>query len=500
MIVRLFDTLSKEVTTLQTLEPGRVKMYCCGITPYSNTHIGHTRTFFSYDLLYRVLVDAGYHVDWARNITDVEDKIIAKALAEGVTPGDIVRRYVTEQTEVFDKFRLKVPDEPRVTETIPEILEMIGTLIKKDHAYVSSSGVYFRVHRFGDYGKLSRNKVAELRKGARVEVDESKEDAVDFVLWKFAKPGEPAEVIWPSPWGAGRPGWHIECSAMIHKKFGDTIDIHMGGRDLIFPHHECEIAQSEAATGKTFSSIWLHCGMVTLYGEKMSKSTNHFVSIADFLKRYPDEVLRLVFLSTSYSQPLDYTDELATENYKKLAKIYRAVALFDSYAQAKPTGPDTSSATGTGASAIFVGMDELCQAMRSHLREDLGSAAALGVFFDFVRQANQALAALEKRGQTLSAADQEALKDQWPRFKAWMSETLGLLGSTPQEFFALAAALRRDEGDHLDDTRVEHLIAQRNSARAAKDWAAADRVRDELLNHGIQVQDTPSGTKWTVDI
>ena len=498
MGVQLFDTLSKDLKALQPLVAGDVKMYCCGITPYSNTHIGHTRTFFSYDLLYRVLTDAGYRVEWARNITDVEDKIIAKARAENVRAREIVDRYVTEQTEVFEKFRLKFPDEPRVTESIPEIIGIIGTLIDKGYAYTSQSGVYFRVGRFADYGKLSGNKVADLRKGARVEVNESKEDPVDFVLWKFAKEDEPEDVIWPSPWGAGRPGWHIECSAMIHKKFGDTIDIHMGGRDLIFPHHECEIAQSEAATGKTFAGIWLHCGMVTLYGEKMSKSTNHYVSISDFLKSFPHEVLRLVFLSTSYSQPLDYTTELATENYKKLAKIYRAVALFDDYAAAAPTW--AAGAGSEGPTAVFAGLAGLRDEMRRRLQEDLGSAAAMGVFFEFLRRANQGLAAMEKKGQTLSAQDAEALRVHWPAFKSWMSDTVGLLTMSPQEFFAMAAALRQDEARHLDDAALAVLVAARHEARAQKNWARADEIRNELLGHGIQIQDTPAGTKWTVEI
>lgn len=494
--IRLFDTLTKSSRTLGTIVPGEVKMYCCGITPYSNTHLGHTRTFFSYDLLYRVLSDAGYTVQWARNITDVEDKIIKKAVAEKVPAQEIVTRYVSEQTEVFNEFRLKVPDEPRVTETIPEIIDMIGALIEKGCAYVSHSGVYFRVSRFPDYGKLSRNRVSELRKGARIEVDESKEDAVDFVLWKFAKPDEPNDVIWPSPWGPGRPGWHIECSAMIKKKFGDSIDIHMGGRDLIFPHHECEIAQSEAVTGKHFSNFWLHCGMVTLYGEKMSKSTNHYVAIADFLKSYPHEVLRLVFLSTAYAQPLDYTDELARENFKKLAKIYRAVALFDEYA----AGAETSGVADANGPGIFASLSELRRNMQKHLFEDLGSAAALGAFFEFVRRANQGLAAMEKRGQTLGKEDLLVLRTEWPVFKAWMAGTLGLLTYTPDEFFAAAAALRRDDSSHIDAAGLAELIERRNAARAAKDWELSDKLRNELLGHGVQIQDTPAGTKWTVEI
>jgi cysteinyl-tRNA synthetase len=497
MSLRLHDTLTKETKPFIPMNPGQVMMYCCGITPYSNTHIGHTRTFFSYDLLYRTLVDAGFKVQWARNITDVDDKIIVKAQAEGISTQALVNRFVSEQTEVFKQFNLNFPDEPRVTESIPEIIQMIETLVSKEFAYASASGVYFRVSRFTEYGKLSKNKVAELRKGARIEVDESKEDPVDFALWKFAKPGEPEDVIWPSPWGAGRPGWHIECSAMIAKRFGDAIDIHMGGRDLIFPHHECEIAQSESATGKAFSNYWLHCGMVTLYGEKMSKSTNHFVAIADFLKNYPHEVLRLLFLSTSYSQPLDYTDELATENYKKLAKIYRAVALFDSYAAA--SGADTDLRKES-AEAVFAELNGLRDSMRAHLHEDLGSAAALGSFFEFVRKANQRLAALEKRNERLGTTDVQILAVKWPELKKWLASTLGILDYTPADFFAECARLKGDGSQSLGEDAIAKLIEQRNLARTAKDWARADEFRNELLSHGIQIQDTPSGTRWTVEI
>ncbi|MBX9839367.1 MAG: cysteine--tRNA ligase, partial [Silvanigrellaceae bacterium] len=317
MKIHFFNTLTGKKEKFNTLNEGKVKMYCCGVTPYGNTHIGHSRTFFSYDLLYRTLVDNEMNVEWARNITDVDDKIIHKANQEGVSCADIVSRYVSEQDEMLELFNLQRPQhEPKVTENIPQIISLIEKLIHKELAYVTNSGVYYRVRKFVEYGKLSKNKIDDLKKGARIEIDEAKEDALDFALWKFAKEGE---IYWASPWGNGRPGWHVECSAMIHSLFGDSIDIHMGGRDLIFPHHEAEIAQSEGATGKPFSSTWLHAGMVTLYGEKMSKSTNHFVAIKDFLSKYPSEVLRLVFLSVSYGQPLDFTFEMTTENLKKLA-------------------------------------------------------------------------------------------------------------------------------------------------------------------------------------
>lgn len=490
--VQLFDTLTGKKEILVPLNDKKINMYCCGVTPYSNTHIGHSRTFFSYDLLYRVLIDQGYQVDWARNITDVDDKIIKKANAEGVTCADIVSRYVTEQDSMLEVFHLHRPKhEPKVTETIPEILELIKKLLLDDYAYVSQSGVYFRVRKFSEYGKLSKNKIDDLKKGARIEVDEAKEDPLDFALWKFAKPDE---IFWDSPWGAGRPGWHIECSAMIHSIFGDSIDIHMGGRDLIFPHHEAEIAQSEAASGKPLASLWLHAGMVTLYGDKMSKSTNHYVGISDFLSKYPAEVLRLVFLSTSYSQPLDFTFELATENLKKLSKIYRFVALVDSYL-------DVQTGHGADKSAIFENdvfstLQNLIPNMQIHLCDDLNSTAALATFFEFTKEVNTSLAKMEKSNATLSENDFKILHENWPSFKNWMQKTLGILEQTPQDFFI--SLKHFGLGSEISTDQIEQKIQERNLARQNKDWKKSDEIRNELLAQGIQIQDTPSKTKWTV--
>lgn len=486
MPIQILNTLSGSKETL-SLKGNKIKMYCCGITPYSNTHLGHCRTFFSYDLLYRTLCDQGLDVSWARNVTDVDDKIIEKANAEGVTCEAIVSRYVAEQTEMLDAFDLYKPQfEPKVTESIPQIIAHISKLIERGYAYASKSGVYYRVRKFAEYGKLSKNKIDDLKKGARIEVDESKEDALDFALWKFAKPNE---IFWPSPWGNGRPGWHIECSAMIHSLFGDSIDIHMGGRDLIFPHHEAEIAQSEGLTGKTFASHWMHAGMMTLYGEKMSKSTNHFVSIKDFLSKYPAEVLRLVFLSASYAQPLDFTFEFSTENLKKLSKIYRFVALVDSYAQEAGQGEEFTE-------VVFSGLDTLIARMRGEIENDLNSGSALALFFDFMRSANTNLGKLEKLGKKLNAQDHALLNAHWSAFKKWMNDALGLLSDTPSAFFESLKKLGL--GSEISAEQIESKLKERMQAREKKDWAASDAIRQELLSCGIQVQDTPNGSKWTV--
>ncbi|WP_397601588.1 cysteine--tRNA ligase [Silvanigrella sp.] len=490
MKIHFFNTLTGKKEKFNTLNEGKVKMYCCGVTPYGNTHIGHSRTFFSYDLLYRTLVDNEMNVEWARNITDVDDKIIHKANQEGVSCADIVSRYVSEQDEMLELFNLQRPQhEPKVTENIPQIISLIEKLIHKELAYVTNSGVYYRVRKFVEYGKLSKNKIDDLKKGARIEIDEAKEDALDFALWKFAKEGE---IYWASPWGNGRPGWHVECSAMIHSLFGDSIDIHMGGRDLIFPHHEAEIAQSEGATGKPFSSTWLHAGMVTLYGEKMSKSTNHFVAIKDFLSKYPSEVLRLVFLSVSYGQPLDFTFEMTTENLKKLAKIYRFVSLVDEYSN-QNTNPQNQS-----SEFIFTELETLIPKMREFLADDLNSSAALAVFFDFIRNINTKLSALEKSGKMLSENDLTILKSKWPEFKNWMKNAMGLLVEEPNVFFE---NLRKyNLASEISSSEIQQKLEERKRARANKDWAKSDAIRDELLAQGVQIQDAPSGTKWTIII
>ncbi|MES2613818.1 MAG: cysteine--tRNA ligase [Bdellovibrionota bacterium] len=493
MSIHLFNTLSAKKELLTPLSGKEIKMYCCGVTPYGSTHIGHSRTFFSYDLLYRTLKDQNYDVRWARNITDVDDKIINKANEEKTTCANIISRYVNEQNEMLDIFSLCRPQhEPMVTENILQIIQIIQKLIEKNYAYISNSGVYFRVRKFSEYGKLSKNKIDDLKTGARIEVDESKEDALDFALWKFAKP---EEIFWSSPWGDGRPGWHVECSAMIHSIFGDSIDIHMGGRDLIFPHHEAEIAQSEAATGKPLASIWMHAGMVTLYGDKMSKSTNHYVPIKDFLTKYPPEVLRLVFLSVSYSQPLDFTFELVDENLKKLCKLYRFVALVDSYLESKNINTEKKEC----AQIIFSDLEGLAQKMRLHLCDDLNSGLALATMFNFIKTINSGLSKLEKLNQNLSQKDFDILLQYWPQFKNWIQEALGILINKPDEFFEV---LRKyNLGAEISISQIEKKIEERKLARDNKNWIESDRIRDELLAQGIQIQDTPSsGTKWTVII
>ena len=488
--IQLFNTLTSKKEKLVPLAKNKIKMYCCGVTPYSNTHIGHSRTFFSYDLLYRTLIDNKYEVDWARNITDVDDKIINKAKNENISCQELVSRYVTEQNSFLNQFDLFKPNhEPKVTESMTEIINLISDLIEKEFAYASSSGVYFRVRKYSDYGKLSGNKIDDLKVGARIEVDESKEDPLDFALWKFCKE---EDIFWESPWGKGRPGWHVECSAMIHSLFGDSLDIHMGGRDLIFPHHEAEIAQSESSSGKPLAKTWIHAGMVTLYGEKMSKSTNHFVSIKEFLEKYPPEVLRLVFLSCSYSQPLDFTFELVNENLKKLSKLYRFVSLINFYINEEDNAKEEFS------NEIFSDLESLTFKMKNSIADDLNSGAALATLWSFIKQINFQLAQLEKSNKKLNQKDKLFLKLHWENFKKWLKNALGILVQNPNSFFD---SLRKyNLISEISLQEIDCKIKERKTARDNKDWLKSDAIRDELISHGIQIQDTLSGTKWTVII
>ncbi len=470
---------------LRPRQPPQVSIYCCGVTPYSHTHIGHVRTFFVSDLLARVLQDAGYTAVSARNVTDINDKISAAADRLGVTPEEIAAKFTGEQRELLPRCGIQAPDhEPLVSTSMDAIHELIRVLLAKGHAYVTSTGVYFRVRSFSAYGQLSGNTTDQLRAGARIEVDETKDDPADFALWKGAPEGTPHAL--PSPWGPGFPGWHIECSAMAQKLFGPQVDIHLGGRDLVFPHHEAEIAQSEAAFGVEFAQVWMHIGLVTWNGEKMSKSTGNLLSLREFLDLYPGEVLRLCFLSASYDQPMDFSLELAGANLKKLSRLQRFRELLQGL------GPSPLPPSPTRALGPLLG---LVETMRSRLRDDLGSAEALGALFDAVRCVNQALGVQDKGGFGLHKDDLETLNTQWKDVVGFLQSALGIINDTPQEFFAEVARLR---GISFSPGPIAERLEARSQARARGDYQQSDRIRAELEAEGILLQDTKAGTTWTV--
>lgn len=457
MGLALYNTLTKRKEPFVPLEGNHVRMYVCGMTVYDFCHIGHARVMVAFDVVARWLRSSGYTLTYVRNITDVDDKIIRRARDNGESFEALVDRMIAAMHE--DEARLNVlrPDEePRATGHIPGMHSMIQTLIDKGFAYAPGNGdVYYRVGKFAGYGKLSRKKIEDLRIGARIEVDESKEDPLDFVLWKGAKPGEPS---WTSPWGDGRPGWHIECSVMSTCCLGDTFDIHGGGPDLVFPHHENEIAQSEAATGKPYANAWMHAGAVRVDGEKMSKSLGNFFTIRDVLEKYHPEVVRYLLVSSHYRSPINYSEESLKEAKGALERFYNALKGL----------PEVAAADG----------DAFADRFALAMNDDFNTPEACAVLFEMTREVNR-----------LRDSDVTAAAALAARLRA-LASVLGVLQLAPDAFLQAGAEGR------VDAEKVEALIAARLQARSEKNWAESDRLRDELTSMGVVLEDGKGGTTW----
>ncbi len=457
MTLSIYSTLSKSKDELKPLEDQKVRMYVCGMTVYDFCHIGHARVMVAFDVVARWLRHRGYDVTYVRNITDIDDKIIRRANENGEPFQELVGRMIAAMHE--DEARLNVlrPDlEPRATDHIAGMHTMIQTLIDKGFAYAPGNGdVYYRVGKFEGYGKLSRRKIEDLKIGARIEVDEAKEDPLDFVLWKGAKPGEPS---WESPWGAGRPGWHIECSVMSTCCLGETFDIHGGGPDLVFPHHENEIAQSEAATGQQYANVWMHAGAVRVDGEKMSKSLGNFFTIREVLEKYHPEVVRYLLVSSHYRSPINYSEDSLREAKAALERFYNALKGL----------PGAAPAGGEEFVARFaVAMDD-----------DFNSPEACAVLFELAREVNR-----------LRESDLAAAAGLAARLRE-LGGLLGVLQLEPEAFLQAGA-----EGK-VDAAEVGALIAARLQARAEKNWAESDRIRDQLTAMGVVLEDGKGGTTW----
>ena len=457
MALTIYNTLSKTKETFKPLIGNQVRMYVCGMTVYDFCHIGHARVMVAFDVVSRWFRHSGYDLTYIRNITDIDDKIIRRANENGETFQQLTGRMIDAMHE--DEARLNVlrPDqEPKASEHIQGMHSMIQTLIDKGFAYAPGNGdVYYRVSRFADYGKLSRKKTEDLRSGARVEVDEAKEDPLDFVLWKAVKPGEPS---WASPWGEGRPGWHIECSVMSTCCLGNTFDIHGGGPDLVFPHHENEIAQSEAATGEQYAASWMHAGAVRVDGEKMSKSLGNFFTIREVLEKYHPEVVRYLLVSSHYRSAINYSEDNLKEAKGALERFYHALK---GLPQAEPKGGDAFAARFAAA------MDD-----------DFNTPEACAVLFDMVREVNRL------KESDLGAAASLAARVQQ------LADVLGVLQLEPDAFLQAGAAGK------IDSAAVEALIQARLQARADKNWAESDRIRDELTAMGVVLEDGKGGTTW----
>ncbi|MDK9560600.1 cysteine--tRNA ligase [Gallibacterium anatis] len=456
-MLKIFNTLKREKEIFTPIHPNQVGMYVCGVTVYDLCHIGHGRTFVSFDVIARYLRYLGYHLTYVRNITDVDDKIIKRALENHETCEHLVDRMVAEMYKDFDALNIQRPDfEPRATHHIPEIIALVQRLIDNGHAYVAQNGdVMFDVDSFPEYGKLSRQDLSQLQAGARVEINDIKKNPMDFVLWKMSKENEPS---WQSPWGAGRPGWHIECSAMNCKQLGEHFDIHGGGSDLMFPHHENEIAQSCCAHGGAYVNYWLHSGMIMVDKEKMSKSLGNFFTIRDVLQHYDAESVRYFLLTAHYRSQLNYSEENLKLAHSALERLYTALR-------------------GTDAKATAAGGEQFIEAFKAAMDDDFNTPGALSVLFDMARELNKLKAEQNPQTDAFAARLRE------------LAGVLGLLYQDPETFL--------QAGMDDDETKIiETLIAQRNQARANKDWAAADAARDKLAAMGVVIEDGANGTTW----
>ncbi|MEO5341864.1 MAG: cysteine--tRNA ligase [Gammaproteobacteria bacterium SHHR-1] len=458
-MLKIYNDLHNRKQTFRPLVPGKVSLYVCGMTVYDHCHLGHARVLVVFDLVYRYLKRLGYEVNYIRNITDIDDKIIQRANERGEPFLQLTQRFIDAMHEDAEALAVLPPDaEPRATEHLAQIIAMVQRLIDRGHAYLADNGdVYYSVRSFPEYGRLSGKSIDDLESGARVAPGEIKRDPLDFVLWKAAKPGEPS---WPSPWGEGRPGWHIECSAMSTQALGDTFDIHGGGADLIFPHHENEIAQSEGATGHPFVNYWMHNGFVRVNEEKMSKSLGNFFTLRELLGRYRGEEIRYFILTSQYRSPLNYDEEHLDNARAALTRFYTALR---------------GLPLDVPPSRLFD------QRFAAAMNDDFNTPEALAVMFDLVREINR-------------------IRNQQPQQAAALAAELRSLG-------AVLGIVQADPEDYLrggdpqvvqglSDGEIEALISARNAARAAKDWAEADRIRDLFKQQGIVLEDGADGTGW----
>ncbi|WP_185267843.1 cysteine--tRNA ligase [Halopseudomonas xiamenensis] len=459
MALHIYNTLSKVKEPLRPLVGNSVRMYVCGMTVYDYCHIGHARVMVAFDVVSRWLRHRGYDLTYVRNITDIDDKIIRRAAENGETFQQLTERMIAAMHEDEGRLGVLRPDqEPRASEHIDGMFNMIQTLIDKGYAYAPGNGdVYYRVGKFAGYGKLSRKRIEDLKIGARIEVDEAKEDPLDFVLWKAAKPGEPS---WLSPWGEGRPGWHIECSVMSTCCLGDTFDIHGGGPDLVFPHHENEIAQSEAATGKPYAMSWMHAGAVRVDGEKMSKSLGNFFTIRDVLEKYHPEVVRYLLVASHYRSPINYSEDNLREARGALERFYRALKGL----------PD----------AVAAGGEVFTERFAAAMDDDFNTPEACAVLFDMAREVNR-----------LKESDAPAAAALAARLRQLASVT-GLLQLDADSF------LQADAAGKVDTAQVEAMVQARLQARTEKNWAESDRIRDQLAAMGVVLEDSKGTTTWSL--
>ena len=469
--IMVYNTMTRRKEEFLPLEPGKVSIYVCGVTPYNEPHIGNARPFVVWDAIRRFFAKTGYQVHYVQNFTDVDDKIIRAANERGIPAKEIADRYIEAYFRAMDALNVRHADVyPRVSETIPDIIEMVQGLVNEGYAYELEGDVYYSVEKFAGYGKLSGRTLDDMMAGARVEVDERKRNPMDFALWKAAKPGEPS---WDSPWGKGRPGWHIECSTMSFKYLGKVFDFHGGGSDLIFPHHENEIAQSQAYCGdsKSFARYWVHNGFITIHAEKMSKSLGNFFTVADILKKYPGETVRFFILQTHYRSPLDFSDEQLQNAQAGLARLSTAAenaAVLLGRAGGADTAAEMAARAETAQTSFYEAM-----------ADDFNTALAISFLFAVAKDINVYYNEVVNRGLAFDAANFSKVQAIFSD----MAEVIGILEAS-------------ETNASEEDGEIEALVEERLAARQEKNWARADEIRDELKGRGIVLEDSASGTRW----
>jgi cysteinyl-tRNA synthetase len=477
--LRLYNTATRKKEIFHPLVEGKVGMYVCGVTVYDLCHIGHARSAIVFDVLARYLREKGLDVNYVRNFTDVDDKIIKRAHEMGKETRELAEGYIDAFYEDMGRLGvLHADEEPRATEHIDGMIEMITALLDRGYAYVEDGDVFFYVEKFKDYGSLSGRRLEDMEAGSRIAVDEKKKHPMDFVLWKGAKPDEPQ---WPSPWGSGRPGWHIECSVMSNHYLGPSFDIHGGGRDLLFPHHENERAQSICAHGGSFANFWVHNGFVTVESEKMSKSLGNFLTIRDAFKSYHPQVLRLFLLSKHYRSPLDFSRNVVLGLQAGLVRIYRTLQRLENL-----IGPYQEETVAD------LRQDQFMEQFINAMDDDLNTAGGIGLIFEKIREVNRRLDAVDRL--TDEETRRYLVNDRHQLFLA--GRVLGLLRETPGEFFAQIS----ESAARMDPTEIQMMIDDRAAARADKDWARADEIRDRLKDLGVILEDGPQGTTWRMDV
>jgi len=489
-MLRIYNTLSGKKEVFTPLRGNKVGMYVCGVTVYDLCHIGHARSTIVFDVIFRYLRFLGYEVTYVRNITDLDDKIIKKANEEGAGWDEIAHRYTHEFNMDMGVLGLEKPThEPKATDYIREMIRMAERLMERGYAYQVDGDVFFSVEKFKGYGKLSKRSPEQMKAGARVEIDEKKQNPLDFALWKAGKPGEPS---WDSPWGRGRPGWHLECSVMSQAYLGETIDIHGGGKDLIFPHHENEITQSEGATGKPLAQFWVHNGFVNINREKMSKSLGNILTIKEILNHYHPEIIRLFLLSHQYRSPVDFSEQNLAEAKMSMERFYSTLKRMDELEGEEIVPREGQGSPGGEVRNVSEEVKGFPERFQEAMDDDFNTALALGHFHDLARNLNALMGDWGLRHSSLANLLDSA-RDDFRRF----GNILGLFQCEPRDFFE---DQRRREMSQLriDEDHINQMIRERHEARRQRDWKRADEIRESLASMGIAVEDGPNGTTWKI--